>query len=94
MREKKFCPNCGSSQVEPETENVAYIDMGNFNDWRCENCDYTGPMPEGESKQDIEFDSSDEYSHFNTNYAVAELKVFLYIGLPLTLLYIFYILIK
>lgn len=93
MKENRFCPNCGSSDVEPETENIAYVDMGNFNDWRCNDCDYTGLMPEGEPDEELESKSSENYPRFNTNYAKAELKLFLYIGLPLIILYIFYLLI-
>ena len=91
-QEKRFCPNCGSLDVEPETENVAYIDMGNFDDWRCNDCDYAGKMPEGENPDEISLEnSSQNYSRFNTHYARKELKILLYTGIPLIIMYLTYI---
>lgn len=44
----RFCPNCGSTHVEPDSSNSAEIAFsgGNPNKWSCRKCGYTGMMPE------------------------------------------------
>lgn len=93
--EKRFCPNCGSTNVEPDlSENTAFAE-GNISDWQCQNCDYIGIMPEGEQSEDIEFETSeeDEYRRVNTEYSIAELKIISYVFLPLVAIYLIYLLV-
>ncbi|PSG99563.1 MAG: hypothetical protein BRC28_03875 [Nanohaloarchaea archaeon SW_4_43_9] len=49
----RFCPNCGSTDVEPDTSNQAEISFsgGNPNKWKCNECGYTGLMPEGNPEE-------------------------------------------
>lgn len=44
---RRFCPNCGSDWVEPDTSNRAeqFFSGGNPNRWQCNECGYTGMMP-------------------------------------------------
>jgi len=103
-QEKRFCPNCGSTWVEPDTSNRAevYFSGGNPNKWQCNNCDYTGLMPEGdpdqdfkqkgsESDEDIKFEPEEEYPREDTEFGVGYLKYILYISLPLLLIYAIYL---
>lgn len=48
MSKIRFCPNCGSTSVEPDSSNRAEIAFtgGNPNKWSCRECGYTGMMPE------------------------------------------------
>ena len=70
----RFCPNCGSTSVEPDTAlNKALGGIGDTNTWRCNNCDFSGPIPQGKTGQDteedgeVEFeDKPEEYSRINT----------------------------
>lgn len=94
-RDIKFCPQCGSTNVEPDTTNSAEIAFsgGNPNHWRCNECDYTGIMPEGdpeedfdkESADDITFDLEDDYQRVDLHFGKGYLKYLIYITLPLLL---------
>jgi hypothetical protein len=72
MRER-FCPNCGSTHVEPDTTNqwATAVFGGNPNEWRCRECDYSGLMPSGDSEEDferseeIEFKPGEEYNRID-----------------------------
>lgn len=103
-QKKRFCPNCGSTWVEPDTSNRAevYFSGGNPNKWQCNNCDYTGLMPEGDPDQDfneeskrdeedIEFEPEEEYPREDTEFGIGYLKYILYISLPLLLFYAVYL---
>ena len=101
----RFCPNCGSRWVEPDTSNRAevYLSGGNPNKWQCNDCGYTGLMPEGDPEnsfeenenfsndKELEFEPEEKYPRNDTGFGKAYLKYILYISLPATLLYIFYI---
>ena len=57
----KMCPRCGSLDVD-------WIIPQNWSMWECKNCDYTGPIIEGDMKLSKEiqedweiFKKSDEY---------------------------------
>jgi len=62
--ENRFCPNCGSRKVEPDTRHTNVLGEMIFNPdkWYCRECDYTGLMPteenleDEEKKEGIEFD--------------------------------------
>jgi ribosomal protein S27AE len=104
MKQKRFCPNCGSDWVEPDTSNRAevYFSGGNPNKWKCRECGYTGIMPEGDSEDSIEetaedensirFEPEDNYNREDVNFGTAYAKYVLYIALPLMLLATLYIL--
>lgn len=91
----KFCPNCGSTNVEPDTTNSAEIAFtgGNPNHWRCNNCDYTGIIPKGNPEEDINKETSEEitfepkenYQRVDLHFGKGYLKYLIYIALPLLL---------
>lgn len=94
---RRFCPNCGSTHVEPDTSNGAEVAVsgGNLNRWQCRDCGYTGLMPEGnpnadqdgDGKQDIEFEPKENYSRTYTGFGRGYLKYWIYIGIPALILY-------
>jgi len=103
--EIRFCPNCESTWVEPDTSNRAevYLSGGNPNKWQCNNCGYTGLMPEGDPEKsfdesqessddnELEFEPEENYPRNDTDFGKAYLKYIVYIALPITIFYIFYI---
>jgi ribosomal protein S27AE len=58
--EKRFCPNCGSKDVEPDERHTN--NLGEFifdlNKWLCNECGYSGIMPleDEEGREDIDFE--------------------------------------
>ncbi len=92
MPQQRFCPNCGSTNVEPDTTNAASIAAqgGNLNKWKCNECKFTGMMPEGEPEEDMKFEPGEEYSREDTGFGRAYLKYLVYIALPFTVLYLYY----
>jgi len=109
--DKRFCPDCGSSNVEPDFRrtNVLGEMIFNQNKWVCNECGYTGIMPSGDpedfeleegsedeetrgqkEEQQIEFE---EKSHDTVDQEAgkAYFKYFVYILLPLTILYLLYL---
>lgn len=54
----KICPRCGS-------ENVDWIIPQNWSVWECKNCDYTGPIIEGDKKlaEEIKKDYEEKLKH-------------------------------
>ncbi|QGA80565.1 hypothetical protein [Candidatus Nanohalobium constans] len=72
--ELRFCPNCGSTDVEPDTTITKTIaGIGDVNSWRCSECEYSGPMPQGDPEEDFEengenikFEDKAEYSRIST----------------------------
>lgn len=96
----RFCPNCGSTNVEPDTSNRAeiYFSGGNPNKWRCNDCKYTGLMPEGDPDNDFdeefteeaEFNPDEEVSKIDTGFGVAYVKYIIYIVIPVTVIYLFF----
>lgn len=81
--ERRFCPNCGSKSVEPDFSNSAYVGEagGNPNDWSCEDCGYTGIMPEGnpESSGELKFEPGESYPREDTGFGPAYLRAVLVI---------------
>ncbi|MFB6190531.1 MAG: hypothetical protein ABEJ91_03075 [Candidatus Nanohaloarchaea archaeon] len=61
MEEKTYCPNCGSEEVEPRHDQLwGFTKSPNI--WECNECGYTGLMPEGDTEEvDVEFEPGDEY---------------------------------
>jgi len=88
----RFCPNCGSTEVEPDTSNAAYVAEagGNPNSWECNNCDYTGLMPEGSPQdrsesEEIDFEPGENYSRHDTGFGKGYYRYILYVLVPLVL---------
>lgn len=83
----RFCPNCGSTSVEPYSKNWALEAAGGqTNIWECNNCGYTGFMPAGNPKdfKDQEQDVGFEPQKLGNgqNFPRAYFKYYLYIVLP------------
>jgi ribosomal protein S27AE len=59
--DERFCPNCGSTHVEPDTSNrwATATFGGNPNEWFCKECGYSGLMPSGDPEEDFEEGSED-----------------------------------
>jgi rubredoxin len=95
MEENRFCPNCGSTNVEPDFSNSGFVGEagGNPNSWECNSCSYTGIMPAGDpeekssSGEEIEFEPGVKYSREDVSLGRGYLKYVLYILLPLIVLY-------
>lgn len=95
----RFCPNCGSTWVEPDTSNRAEVAYsgGNPNKWKCNDCEYTGLMPIGDPEEDfdtaetLEFDPGKEYPREDTGFGIGYAKYLIYIVLPAIILYVFYL---
>lgn len=100
-----FCPNCGSTWVEPDTSNRAevYFSGGNPNKWKCNNCDYTGLMPEGDpdedfdedlldrSEEEIKFNPDEEYPREDVDFGIGYLKYLIWVTLPILVIYTLYL---
>ncbi len=89
--EERFCPNCGSQNVEPDTSNAAYVAEagGNPNEWTCNDCGYTGLMPEGDPENaegNIDFEPDDDYQRVDISFGRGYLKYLLYVAIPLVIL--------
>lgn len=97
--ELRFCPNCGSLNVEPDTSNRAevYFSGGNPNSWKCNDCSYTGLVPEGdpdefeEGIEEVEFEPGEDYRMVDTGFGRAYLKFIVYVVVPFTTIYILYL---
>lgn len=97
MENRRFCPNCGSTHVEFDTDHTNQLGemIANLNKWKCNECDYRGPMPMGDPEKqkemDIEFEPV-EQEKIDTDLGKAETKLLLYITVPVTILTIIYFL--
>lgn len=92
----RFCPNCGSTWVEPDTSNRAevFFSGGNPNKWMCRECGYKGLMPEGDPDEDFDEEFSEEtdfrpekVEQVDTDFGIAYMKYVTYILIPLLALY-------
>lgn len=98
MEKARFCPNCGSTWVEPDTSNRAYVAWGggNTNSWKCNSCNYTGIMPEGEPEdfeeetENVEFKPDEEYPREDTGFGKAYLLYLFYVMIPILGIYVLY----
>ena len=97
--DERFCPNCGSVHVEPDTSNGWAMATfgGNPNQWMCRDCDYTGFMPAGDPDKDfsedeeIEFEPGEEYNRVDVEATPKFLIYFAATILILTVLYLLYL---
>lgn len=93
--EQRFCPNCGSTNVEPDQRKTNMLGemIANPDKWVCNECNYTGLMPVGspedyeEDIQNIEFDEIEQPA-IDTSFGIGYTKYVIYISIPLTVLYI------
>ncbi|MFB6204788.1 MAG: hypothetical protein ABEJ75_04030 [Candidatus Nanohaloarchaea archaeon] len=85
MTPERFCPNCGSQNVEPDTRhtNVLGEMMFNQNKWLCNNCGYTGIMPEGDPQGEFE---PKEQEPVDTDAGRGYFKYIMYLVIPFFLL--------
>ena len=60
--ETRFCPNCGSRKVEPDTRHTNVLGEMIFNPdkWYCRECDYTGLMPTDEDTEEGDLPEEEE----------------------------------
>ena len=81
--DQRFCPNCGSVKVEPDTRhtNVLGEIIADQNKWYCRECDYAGWMPAGEKEDDMEFEQV-EQKPIDTDLGRAYTKYLLYVLIP------------
>ena len=85
--DRRFCPNCGSRNVEPDFRhtNVLGEMIADQNKWVCGECDYSGWMPAGEKENDageeIEFEQ-EEQPKIDTDFGTAYFRYFIYISAP------------
>lgn len=89
--DKRFCPECGSENVSPDFRrtNVLGEAVFNQNKWLCDDCGFTGLMPEGEASEDIEFESvENEFDLVDGSAGRAYFDYWFYILIPATLLFI------
>jgi len=118
---QRFCPNCGSTNVEFDTDHTNVIGdiIANQNQWLCNECGYRGLMPqlsqdekdgseqqpeglmrpEGDPEElekgieeedsQVEFDPVEQET-VDTAFGKAYFKYFMYISLPITVLYILF----
>lgn len=68
--ETRFCPQCGSTNVEPDTTNPATVSGhgGSSNQWKCKECDYSGFMPVGDPEddfEDVDFEGGQKDDEYN-----------------------------
>lgn len=100
-KNQRFCPNCGSTNVEFDTDHTNVIGemIANQNKWLCNECGYRGLMPEGDPEEfeegleeaggEVEFDPVEQET-IDTTLGSAYFKYFVYISLPVTALYILF----
>lgn len=96
---QRFCPNCGSTNVEFDTDHTNVIGdiIANQNKWLCNECGYRGLMPEGDPEEygedpeneEITFEP-EEQETVDRDLGKAYFKYFVYISLPVMLLYILF----
>ncbi len=94
----RFCPNCGSIRVEPDTSrsNVIGMAIGNPDRWVCRKCGYAGIMPTGDPEKgfsdgDLDFEPSEEHTQQDFSTGRAYFKYFFYITLPVLVIYFLYL---
>lgn len=95
---QRFCPNCGSVQVEPDNRhtNVLGEFIFNQNKWLCRDCGYAGLMPEEAGKteetdiDEIEFDPVEQET-VDTDAGRGMAKYYFYILIPALIIYYIYL---
>ncbi len=95
-QDKRFCPNCGTTNVEPDFRrtNVLGEMLFDQNKWLCNECGYTGIMPAGEASEDIEFDEeeAEDPEVIDTSAGKAYAKYIVYVVIPASLVFVMYLL--
>ena len=99
-KDSRFCPDCGSRDVGPDTRRTNLLGemIFNQNKWMCNNCGYTGLMPEGDPDQEyedeeLEFQEEDETESrdmVDTDAGKGYLKYVMYVSVPASILYVLY----
>lgn len=91
-QKERFCPNCGSRDVEPDTRhtNVLGDMMFNQDKWLCNECGYTGLMPVGDP-EDTEFEPEEQKS-IDTDTGVGYARLFAWISIPVILFLLYLVL--
>ncbi|MFB6245322.1 MAG: hypothetical protein ABEJ03_03155 [Candidatus Nanohaloarchaea archaeon] len=91
MDDKRFCPNCGSSNVEPYDGGVTRLDLAgdNFqNTWKCQECGYSGYLPEGKPQErNFEKKEYTEDAHFPQAARINRIDIIPVAALALVALY-------
>jgi ribosomal protein S27AE len=96
VKNQRFCPNCGSEEVEPDFRrtNVLGEMIFNQNKWYCKECGYTGLMPQGdpdqefeEGEEEIEFEEVEQET-IDPEAGSAYFRYYLTILLPATILFV------
>lgn len=94
MKQKRFCPNCGSDWVEPDTSNRAEVAFsgGDPNKWQCRECGYKGLMPEGDPEEEcedgrIEFEKNEEVSRIDFGFGMGYARYLAYVLIPAMIIY-------
>jgi ribosomal protein S27AE len=93
--EKRFCPNCGSKNVEPDFRHTNMLGeiIADQNKWLCKECDYAGWMPAGDQEEidedldEMEFDP-EEQEKIDVDLGRAYTKYFIYITVPAVIIYV------
>lgn len=98
----RFCPNCGSTNVEFDTDHTNVIGeiIANQNQWLCNECGYRGLMPTGDPEEfeegleedegeKIEFDPV-EQDTVDTKLGKAYFKYVIYISIPASIIYLIF----
>jgi ribosomal protein S27AE len=93
--DSRFCPNCGSENVEPDFRrtNVLGEMIFNQNKWLCNECGYTGIVPSGEPEEDTEFEP-EEQEKVDGDAGSAYFKYLFYVLVPATVLFITAVLLR
>jgi len=95
--DSRFCPDCGSGNVEPDFRrtNVLGEMLFNQDQWICNECGYSGLMPTGEPDEETEFEEKEDIDdqvdiNYSTDYSAGRgyLKYLVYVSIPLTAVYV------
>jgi predicted nucleic-acid-binding Zn-ribbon protein len=97
--DKRFCPKCGSTNVEPDHRKTNMLGeiIADQNKWLCNNCNYTGIMPKGdpenqeEAIEQMEFEPASQPA-IDTDLGKGYAKYILYVTAPLMIVYLIVIL--
>lgn len=94
-KDQRFCPDCGSEDVEPDFRRTNMLGemIFNQNKWVCNECGYTGIMPSGDPEQDfsegeeIEFEKVEQEQSVDTEAGTAYFRYYVKILIPATIIF-------
>ncbi|MFB6241703.1 MAG: hypothetical protein ABEJ36_02765 [Candidatus Nanosalina sp.] len=97
---ERFCPNCGSENVEPDFSRSSVLGemMFNQNKWICNECGYAGVMPSGDPEEDfeegegIEFEEVEQDESIDTKSGEAYFWYYVKVLVPATLVFVLLVL--